>query len=63
MVAPIARVPKTSHGPIIQPMSVIHQTTFPAFTSMQCAMSCAAFTGNPQCVCTAPFGLPVVPLV
>ena len=54
-------MPKTSQGPIIQPMSLTQYIVSPSWTSKQCAMSCAALIGKPQCVCTAPFGRPVVP--
>ena len=49
--------------PIIKPMSVSQQMRSPACTSVPNAMSCATLIGKPQCVCTAPFGRPVVPLV
>ena len=63
MVAPLIRVPKTSQGPIIQPMSVIQYMVSWGFRSMGWRMSWAAFTGKPQWVWTAPLGRPVVPLV
>ena len=54
-------MPKSSHGPIIQPMSLTQYMVSPGCTSKPCAMSCAALIGKPQCVCTAPLGRPVVP--
>ena len=48
-------------GPIIQPMSLTQYIVSPGCTSKQWTMSCAVLIGNPQCVCTAPFGRPVVP--
>ncbi len=63
IVAPSMSPPAMSQGPIIQPMSVNQNMTSPSCRSMQCAMSCAAFTGKPPCTCTAPFGWPVVPEV
>src|SRR2546426_567514 len=53
--------PATSHGPIIQPMSVDQSIRSPAWRSKQCARSCAAFTGKPPWTCSAPFGGPQPP--
>ena len=63
MVAPSSNVPNTSHGPIIQPMSVTQNSVSSECKFKPIQMSCAALTGKPQCVCTAPFGRPVVPEV
>src|SRR5262249_43496289 len=63
IVAPSSNAPKTSHGPIIQPMSVIQQRVSSGCRSSPIHMPCADLIGKPQCVCTAPFGFPVVPEV
>ena len=63
MLAPSVRVPRISHGPITQPMSVTHSMRSPASTSKQVAMSVAILSGKPPCVATTPFGRPVVPEV
>ena len=56
-------MPNSSHGPIIQPMSLTQYMVSPGCTSKAWAMSCADLMGKPQCVCTAPLGRPVVPEV
>ena len=61
MVAPSRSVPNTSHGPIIQPISVIQKRVSSGCRSSPIHMSCADLIGNPQCVWTVPFGFPVVP--
>lgn len=61
--APRSSAPKTSQGPIIQPMSVIQPMRSPALTSKAIIMSCAAFSGKPAWVWSTPFGRPVVPEV
>ena len=53
--------PMTTHGPMIQPMSVTHITRSSAWTSAWKAASSAIFTRSPPCTWTAPFGRPVVP--
>ena len=60
-VAPLARAAVTSHGPMIQPMSVNQNRTSPVLTSVWKAPSSATFTVHPPCTCTEPLGRPVVP--
>ena len=62
-VAPLARVPTISHGPMIQPKSANQNRRSPGRQSNWNATSSAIFTVNPPCTCTEPFGLPVVPEV
>ena len=54
-------MPNSSHGAIIQPMSVTQYMVSVSWTSKQWAMSCAALMGNPQWLCTVPLGRPDVP--
>ena len=68
-VAPLASAAVTSHGPMIQPMSVNQNSMSPppwpnGVTPRQSvwkAPSSATFTSQPPWTCTAPFGRPVVP--
>ena len=60
-MAPFAKAPMISQGPMIQPKSANQKRRSPGRQSNWSAASSATFTVNPAWTCTAPFGRPVVP--
>jgi hypothetical protein len=62
-VPPLVRAAVMTKEPMIQPMSVSQSTAESWSTPIPWRTSSATLNGRPACVCTHPFGRPVLPEV